>query len=196
MATAAHIRLEDPPFVRALFDDTRLSWVWTLVRLYIGYQWLTSGLGKVTNPAWMDGGLALKGYWTSAVAIPAQGKPPISYDWYRDFLNALLSANAHTWFAKLIAFGEIAIGVGLIVGAVVGLAAFFGAFMNMNFLLAGTASTNPVLLLGAILLIAAWKTAGYWGLDRFVLPTLASALPFSRSAGAARARPRAASSPT
>jgi thiosulfate dehydrogenase [quinone] large subunit len=44
--------------------------------------------------------------------------------------------------------------------------------MNFNFMLAGTASTNPVLFLAAILLIMAWKVAGWWGLDRFLLPLL------------------------
>jgi thiosulfate dehydrogenase (quinone) large subunit len=44
--------------------------------------------------------------------------------------------------------------------------------MNMSFLMAGTVSTNPVLFLGGILLILAWKNAGYLGLDRFLLPAL------------------------
>jgi thiosulfate dehydrogenase (quinone) large subunit len=42
--------------------------------------------------------------------------------------------------------------------------------MNWNFMMAGTASTNPVLILLSILLILAWRNAGQWGLDRFVLP--------------------------
>ena len=73
---------------------------------------------------------------------------------------------------KLIAFGETAVGLGLIVGAFTGVAAVSGAFMNLNFLLAGSASTNPVLLLLGFLLVMAWKTAGYIGLDRFLLPLL------------------------
>lgn len=73
---------------------------------------------------------------------------------------------------RVIAFGETAVGIGLIVGAFVGVAAVAGAFMNLNFMLAGSASTNPVLLLLGILLVLAWKTAGYIGLDRFLLPIL------------------------
>ena len=41
--------------------------------------------------------------------------------------------------------------------------------MNMNYMLAGSISTNPILLLLSIFLILAWKTAGWWGLDRWVL---------------------------
>jgi thiosulfate dehydrogenase (quinone) large subunit len=42
--------------------------------------------------------------------------------------------------------------------------------MNFNFMLAGSASTNPVLLLIAIGLIQAWKIAGLIGLDYILLP--------------------------
>ena len=38
--------------------------------------------------------------------------------------------------------------------------------------MAGTVSTNPVLLIAAIALILAWKNAGYLGLDRWLLPLL------------------------
>ena len=50
------------------------------------------------------------------------------------------------------------------------IAAFFGSFMNLNFLLAGTVSVNPTMLVLGILVVFAWRVAGYWGLDRFVLP--------------------------
>ena len=72
----------------------------------------------------------------------------------------------------MITFGEMLIGVGLIVGALVGIAAFFGVVMNMSFLLSGSVSVNPVFLTLGILLIMAWKVAGWFGLDRWLLPAL------------------------
>ena len=60
--------------------------------------------------------------------------------------------------------------VGLILGVFTGIAAFFGAFMNWNFMMAGTASTNPVLMVLAVGLMLAWKVAGYYGADRWILP--------------------------
>jgi thiosulfate dehydrogenase (quinone) large subunit len=72
----------------------------------------------------------------------------------------------------LIAFGEVLVGIGLIIGAFVGIAAFFAALMNWNFIMAGSASTNGLLLVGAILLILAWKNAGYFGADYFLLRLL------------------------
>ena len=104
--------------------------------------------------------------------MPEGGRPPISYDWYRSFIQALLDNGAESWMTYVITFGELAVGIGLVVGLLTGFAAFFGALMNMSFLLAGSASTNPVLFTLAIGIILAWKVAGYYGLDRYVLPML------------------------
>jgi thiosulfate dehydrogenase (quinone) large subunit len=64
------------------------------------------------------------------------------------------------------------VGVALILGIFTGIAAFFGGFMNMNYLLSGSVSTNPILLVVAFFIVLAWKTAGWSGLDRWVLPAL------------------------
>ena len=42
----------------------------------------------------------------------------------------------------------------------------------MSFLLAGSASTNPIMFAMAIGVILAWKVAGYVGVDRWLLPRL------------------------
>jgi thiosulfate dehydrogenase (quinone) large subunit len=170
-----NITITDPPVAQALFGNTRWAWLWLIVRLYIGYNWLTSGWGKISNPAWVQTGEALKGFWERAVAIPdAPARPPIAFDWYRTFLQSLLDSGSYTWFAKLVVAGEILIGLALILGMFTGIAAIFGGFMNWNFMMAGSASTNPVLFFLAVLLVLAWKTAGWWGLDRWLLPLLGS----------------------
>ena len=51
-----------------------------------------------------------------------------------------------------------------------GLAATAGLLLNRAYLLAGTTNTNPVLAVLGILLILAWKNAGYLGLDHYLLP--------------------------
>ena len=161
--------VQDPPFVQRLLSDKRAAWLWLPLRLWLGYQWIHASLGKITNPAWMSGGAALKGFWMGAVAIPETGRPPVSFDWYRSFLQFMLDAQAYTWFAKVIAVGEMLIGVGLILGAFTGIAAFFSGFMNWNFMMAGSASTNPMLFVIAVGLILAWKVSGMVGADFFLL---------------------------
>lgn len=167
-----NVLIQDPPIAQFLFQNTRAAAIWLVLRLYIGYTWLQSGWGKVQDPAWMESGQAIMGYWQRALGTGPTGNPIIVYGWYRSFIQFLADSGAHPWFAKAIVFGELAVGLGLIVGALVGVAAFFGALMNMSFLLAGTVSTNPVLFFAAILLILAWKNAGYLGVDRFLLPLL------------------------
>jgi thiosulfate dehydrogenase [quinone] large subunit len=173
IARAPQTRVEDPPLARFLFGDTRSAVLWLVLRVFLGYQWLTAGWHKLEDPAWMTTGEALKGFLTRAAALPAApAKPPIAFDWYRSFLQLLIDAQAYTWFAKVVAVGEVVVGVALIIGLFTGIAAFCGGFMNWNFMMAGTASTNPLLFAIAIAIILAWKVAGYYGLDRYVLPAL------------------------
>jgi thiosulfate dehydrogenase [quinone] large subunit len=169
---ADEIEIEGPRFVRFLFNNSRAGLFWLPIRLFVGFSWLDAGLHKLTNPAWTQGGTALQGYWERAVAIPDQGSPSISYEWYRSFIQWLLDNDAYTWFSWLIVLGEIAVGLGLLFGALTGIAAFFGALMNMSFMLAGSASTNPVLFTLGVGLMLAWRVAGYYGLDRYLLPAL------------------------
>lgn len=164
------MNMSDPPIANALFNNTKLAWIWLIIRVYVGYEWITASLHKLESPAWMQTGDALKGFWMSAIAVPdAPAKPAITYGWYRSFLQFLLDHQSYVWFGKVVAIGEFLVGLGLIVGLFVGIAAFFGGLMNFNFMLAGSASTNPVLFLLAVLLMLAWKVAGYWGLDRWAL---------------------------
>lgn len=173
MKFGTHRTVKDPEIAHRLFSDTRWSWIWAILRIWLGYQWVEAGLRKVADPKWVVTGESLKGYWARAVAIPQPpARPAISYDWYRSFLQGLLDGGHYTWFGKVVAYGEVILGILLIVGLFTGFMAFFGAFANMNFMLAGTASTNPVLFLAAVLILMAWKVAGHWGLDYWVLPAL------------------------
>jgi thiosulfate dehydrogenase [quinone] large subunit len=162
--------VQDPPLAQTLFNDTRMSWLWLVLRVWLGYKWVDAALHKIYEPAWVQTGDALKGFWTGAVAIPETGRPAIAFDWYRNFLQYMLDVEAYTWFAKLVAYGELIIGIALILGLFTGIAALFAGFMNWNFIMAGSASTNGMLFFVSVLLILAWKVAGYIGLDYFALP--------------------------
>lgn len=164
--------IRDPRIAHLLFGDTRSAPLWLAVRLFVGYEWVSAGYEKITSASWMDGGTALKGYWTAATAVPSNGHASITYGWYREFLSFMLNHGWYSWFGSLIAVGEFLVGIALIVGLVVGIAAFFGSVMNFSYMLAGTASTNPVLFGLTVFLILAWKVAGYLGLDRYALPVI------------------------
>ncbi len=163
-------QFDDPPVERLLFNDVRLSWLWLILRLWLGWRWLEAGWAKVQNPAWTgpNSGAPIQGFVQGALAKTG-GEHPDVPGWYAAFLQSVVLPNAGFW-SKLVAYGEVAVGIALILGLFTGIAAFFGGFMNFNYLLAGTVSTNPMMFLVAGLLVLAWKTAGWLGLDRVILP--------------------------
>lgn len=165
------VSVRNPSVAQFLFDSPKSAPLWLGARIFLGYEWFLAGWNKITDPEWMAG-TGIKAYWDRAAALPEQGRPPITFDWYRDFIAGLSNGGHETWFGPLVAWGELLVGIGLLVGALVGIAAFFGALMNMSFMLAGSASTNPILFSLAIGLILAWKVGGYIGIDRYLLPTL------------------------
>jgi thiosulfate dehydrogenase [quinone] large subunit len=166
------VTVSDPPLARALLGSTRAGLLWLPVRVYLGYQWLSAGLGQLRDPAWMDGSRVLAFWWDAVDGPGSHDHMSASFAWYRWFLGWLIDANASDLVARLVVFGELAVGLGLVVGAFVGIAAFFGAVMNMNFMLAGDASSNPLLFLGAVGLMLAWRIAGHYGVDRWLLPSV------------------------
>jgi thiosulfate dehydrogenase [quinone] large subunit len=162
--------VEEPALAKLFFANTKMGWLWLPFRLYLGWMWLSSGSHKFVDPKWMEGGAALMSYWQRAIKLDP--RPVAAYDWYRSFLQFLLDGEAYTWFSKIIVFGELAVGIALILGAFTGIAAFFGGFMNWNFIMAGTASTNGMLFAIATWLVLGWRNAGAIGLDRWLLPWL------------------------
>jgi thiosulfate dehydrogenase [quinone] large subunit len=179
----AATQIPEPPIARFFFADTRMAWLWLIVRLYVGYEWLSAGWEKLTGyslfgeaqkgGAWVFSGhegAAMTGFVNGALKL-GTGAHPAVQGWYAWFLQNLVLPNA-TIFSYVITFGEVLVGLGLIVGCLTGIAAFFGVFMNLNFMLAGAVSINPVIGALALFLILAWRIGGYWGLDRYVLPIL------------------------
>jgi thiosulfate dehydrogenase [quinone] large subunit len=168
----AYQTFEDPPVARYLFANTSVAWFWLLVRVYVGWEWLKAGWGKLGNPVWTGNkaGTALSGFLQGALAKTAGAHPDVA-GWYGSFLQHTVLPHAATW-SYVVVWGEILVGAALILGIFTGIAAFFGGFMNLNYLLAGTVSSNPVLFVLGMGIVLAWKVAGYWGLDRYVLPLL------------------------
>lgn len=166
------MQIGESPVGKALFHDTRWAWIWLLPRLYVGWRWLQAGWGKLNNPAWVgdQAGTALSGFLKNAISLAAAERPPVQ-PFYAWFLENLVLPGAEVW-SYVVAIGETLVGIALILGVFTGLAAFFGAFMNLNYLLAGTVSVNPILLILAIFILLAWRTAGWWGLDRWVIPAM------------------------
>src|SRR5258706_4903440 len=165
-------QIPEPPLSRFLFADTRIAFVWLLLRIYIGWEWVQSGYEKIMSPLWVGSkaGTALTGFLMGAMQ-KTQGAHPSVAGWYGAFIQNVALPNAAS-FSYLVSFGELFVGIALILGIFTGIAAFFGGFMNMNYIFAGTISTNPLMFLIELSLILACRIAGWYGLDRFFLPLL------------------------
>lgn len=164
------VEIPEPNMARFIFSDARFAWFWLIVRLSVAYQWITAGWEKANSPAWVGShaGNAIAGFFAS-VQTKAIGQNPAVAPWYASFISH--AALPHpVFFSYLITFGELAVGIGLLLGALTGIAAFFGIVMNLNYLLAGAISINPLLLILEVFLVLAWRSAGWIGADRILLP--------------------------
>ena len=184
-------QIDDPRFWKLIMGNVHYAIFWLPLRFFVGRDWLAAGEHKVRGEGWVDGGAALKGYWVNATTVP-EGRPTApagTYAWYQSFLTYMLDHDWYTWGGKVIAYGEVLVGIGLLVGALVGIAAFFGTVMNISFGLAGSASSNPVLFGLGVFLVLGWKVAGWIGLDRYLLPILGT--PWARIDKHAHTQPEA-----
>jgi thiosulfate dehydrogenase (quinone) large subunit len=137
-------------------------------------MWFEAGWHKFGDPKWMDTGEALLNFWQRGLKMTP--KPVIAFEWYRTFIEFLVNSEAHIWFSKIIIFDELAVALGLILGAFTGITAFFGGLMNWSFIMAGSASTNGLFFAIATWLVLAWRNAGWIGLDRWLLPMIGTSL--------------------
>jgi hypothetical protein len=131
----------------------RASVIWlVLIQFVLAYEWLHSAWGKWAGPGFMDNiGKTLDGF---------AAKTP--YTQYGTFLKNVASSNAEL-FGNSIRLGEMGVGIGLALGGIILLSqkrlkswmvavlivAFFGgAIMNLNFFLA-----------------AGWSSPSTWGVN-------------------------------
>ncbi|HEX6234744.1 MAG TPA: DoxX family protein [Jiangellaceae bacterium] len=205
--------IEEPAAARWLFGSSQAAWIWLIARLWLGWEWLQAGWGKVfggditirfwewgdeqysltgdANCGWIrscgdvEEGDAVAGFAAGGIESAEGPHPDVAYDWYVNFLEWIRDT-AHPWFGPLVAIGEVVIGVLLILGLFTGIAAALGAILNFSFVFAGSAGVNPAMILVSILIILAWRNAGYWGLDRWVLPALGT--PWQRGSLLSRRR--------
>ena len=94
------------------------------------------------------------------VAGSASGKGGASYGWWAGFLHNFVIPNA-SWIGRFISLGEILIGVALILGLFTGVAAFAGLSLNIIYMFTGSAGVNPMYAILSVLLVLAWRNAGW-----------------------------------
>lgn len=155
-----------------LFTHPQSGWLWLIVRLYLGKIWILAGYEKLMNPTWIGGeaGGGIMRFVTGALAKTSGPYPDVT-GWYAWFLTHFV-LTAPVFWSYLITFGEIAVGLGLIFGVLTTFATAGGLLMNFNFLLSGTVSINPIMILLGIPLLLAYRVSGNIGIEKWLFAYL------------------------
>jgi thiosulfate dehydrogenase (quinone) large subunit len=152
-------------FAKWLRENNIAAGLLTVIRVWLGYNWMTAGWGKLTGE-----GFDASGYLKNAIANPVKGPDGHAvYGWYVNFLESFAIPNVEL-FNFIVPLGEFLVGLGLILGTLTTAAMFFGLVMNFSFFLAGTVSHNPTDIFFGFILLFAGYNAGKYGLDRWVVP--------------------------
>lgn len=143
-----------------LRNNRVVAGILTLLRIYIGYRWLTAGIGKLTS-----GGFDASGFIKMAAentATPA---------WWQTFLETIALPNA-SLFSFMVQWGELLVGIALILGIFSNYAALMGIVMNLSFLFSGAGIIDAQMATLTVFIAIAGRNAGRYGLDRWLQPVL------------------------
>ncbi len=157
--------------------------VWLIARLLLAYEFLPAGLEKVLgegSAAWVgpQAGAPVAGFLQGALAKMG-GEHPSVYSWYGWLIQHAFLPNA-ALFSYLVAFGEVLVGLALVLGVCTRFATSMALLMSMAYFYAGTVSSLPYVLPLEMAIVFAGAYAGHYGLDGMLL---ARHLPWFRTPG-------------
>lgn len=175
--------------------------IWLLLRLWLGYNWAMDGFEKVFgegSAGWVGdkAGTSVMGFLKGAIAKSylapdfVAGSRPGVQNWYADLVQNVFMPNA-TLFSYMVAYGELLVGIALIIGIFTRFSALMGVIMNLSYLLAGTVSVNPQMLVIGLIILMGGAGVTYYAADRFVIPFLKAQI-VARSSGGQAPKPRTA----
>ena len=152
-------------FIQYLRENQQVSILLAVLRVYIGYTWIMAGWGKIAG-----GQFDATGFLQGALEN-ATGEHPAVQGWWAVFLKNVAIPNVEV-FNTIVPWGELLVGIGLLVGCFTTIAVFFGLVMNFSYLFSGTTSTNPQLVLLSMFILVSAMNAGKYGIDGMIMPTL------------------------
>lgn len=142
------------------FRSTLTSPVWLVMRLYLASVWLQFGIAKIRG-----GWLAGEGLHGMLKAVAA-GQTPAPFSFYERVAGMLVDTGMHHVLSVVIPLAEVAVGLAFALGVLLVPAAMGATLLNVNLVLSGVASIHfdGRIIALQILLLLAWRVAGYLGL--------------------------------
>jgi len=133
------------------------------LRLFLGITFVYAGIQKLTDPQYFNRSAA--GFIGKQIMAFAMGSPIHNFLIHVALPHAML-------FGALVAFGEIAIGIGTLLGFLLRPAAFFGALLSLMFFLSASWHVYPYFYGADIVFLFSWITLLLAGPLRSGLPSL------------------------
>ncbi len=137
---------------KALKTNDSAIWL-ALVRIFVGYVWLNAAFEKIASGNFVAG-------MGKTLAAFASKNP---YGWDQAFLNQVAIPNA-TLFGTLTMYGELLVGLALLLGIFSEVGAIAGLFMSLNFYFAagwtGVSTETLNLVLAGVQVILLLSGAG------------------------------------
>lgn len=142
----------------SLHADNSGKWL-AVLRIFVGLFFLHVGIPKLLNPTFYQMMEGMLKEWTG------KGGPA----WYTAFLLNVVMPNSGL-FATLVAVGETAVGLLMLVGFLTRVSGAIGAFMTINYYLATVASKSPSAMLNiyatvVFIVLVATCAGRVWGID-------------------------------
>ena len=150
----------DSPIARFLLTDARLALLLLCAREYLGLAWLLDGISILREAV----------PFAMAGQLSAAGTP---------LPTSLIRLNPA--IPLLLGTSEVVIGLFLVLGAFTGLTAFVSIVLSVNTVFPGPAVADPIAFGLTMLVILAWRTAGWYGLDRWLFKPSSAAIESSSS---------------
>jgi thiosulfate dehydrogenase [quinone] large subunit len=136
-------------------------WIPVPLRLFMGVTFLYAGTQKLADPQYFNP--AARGYIGHQIAAFATTSP------LRSFLLGVAVPHA-ALFGALVAYGELAIGLGILMGLLMRVAALFGLLLNLLFFLSADWHIFPYFYGSDIVFLFCWLTLLLTGSAQQALP--------------------------
>src|SRR5258707_7088081 len=139
------------------------KWIIVPLRLFLGVTFVYAGVQKLTDPQYFNP--AARGYIGRQIAAFALGSP------LRGLLVNVAVPHA-LLFGGLVAYGELAIGLGVLLGLFLRVASLCGLLINLVFFLSADWHVFPYFYGSDIVFLFCWLTLLLAGPANQVLPAL------------------------